>query len=453
MIPLLGGGTFPRSSVTVTKTTKISLRVNDNAAEDPSKIYNMLMTDESISMEPTELLRKIQRDKDNILKSRLISPEHIAHDEPWRHSHTSSPYTEAKMIQRSKDRQRAVFSTLNEPGMRTFLSQTLCCREPPRKTIVADNFSPATPTLRAALRCKNPNMDNLLGNRFMFSRSTEPYINQFHIAGGPGPLSPLQMNKYAAYTLNYHHAGAPRILTVTLPEQHEKVEEFMYMSQESGNLFVRRPSTPPPCSHFVAHRPMYVPQGTLDFYGVKYTQVVQYPGELVITFPYAYHQAYASARNITEEIGYASERCKVFHLENLYQHCSPNCSAGKPDDFNWSDVFTHTLTSRSNALLHRSAPESPPAFFSSREPSAGHSQNTPAPRMTSNPHEHNTSDPASASGDLADDDDDCSPIGGIIPRDPVTGRPLMPHEVHSSRRRARDDDDGADGAPRKHRRR
>lgn len=212
------------------------------------------------------------------------------------------------------------------------------------KGMTADCYSIAISNLRGALQCKDPHIFDLLGNRFAGSRSTEPGINEsvFHIAGGKGPLSPLQTNKYAAYSLNYHHSGAPRIITVTAPKHFGKLEEFMYIAQNGGSV-LGRPWNPPKCSQFVKHQPMYVPHATLSLNGVEYTEVVQHQGEMVIIFPYAYHQGYTSGPNITEEVLYASDRCKVFHRENLYHHCNDNCAGGQHDDFDLKLVFNNTL--------------------------------------------------------------------------------------------------------------
>ena len=194
--------------------------------------------------------------------------------------------------------------------------------------MAADRFSTATPFIRAALRRRDPKINHFFGNRFASSRSTEPGINEsvFPIAGGPGPISPLETSKCAAYSLNYHHSGAPRMVTVTRPEHHDMIEEFMYITQDNGDLN-GRPPKPPACSQLVAHQPMYVPQGTLSFYGVDHTEVVQNQGEMVITFPYAHQRAYTSGPNISEEILYANDCCGVFHLLGLYQHCNPDCAA------------------------------------------------------------------------------------------------------------------------------
>ena len=165
-------------------------------------------------------------------------------------------------------------------------------------------------------------------------------------------MFPLHMNKYAGYSLNYHHSGASRIITVTMPKHYAKLEEFMSIAQNGGTV-LGRPWNAPKCSQFVQHQPMYVPHATLTFNGVEYTEVVQHQGEMVIIFPYAYHQAYACGPNITEEVLYASDRCKVFHREKLYHHCNSNCAGGQPDDFDLKLVFSNTLSTphRTRSIL------------------------------------------------------------------------------------------------------
>ena len=150
------------------------------------------------------------------------------------------------------------------------------------------------------------------------------------------------MNKYAAYSLNYHHSGAPRILSVIRPEHHAGLEEAIYTEQNTGNLFLSRPSKPPTCTQFLGHQQLYVPRETLSHSGISYTEVVQNQGEMVITFPYAYHQAYTSGPNITEEMLYASDRCGIFYREKLYEHCDFDCAVGQPDPFDIGPVIFDT---------------------------------------------------------------------------------------------------------------
>ena len=472
------------------------MRLANDDGEDHSKVYHILTRNKSTSFEADKWLQTIQKDKNKIINKYAISAEVISRNEVWKEKHVLKPYPERRMIRRSEKQKGALKCALNEPGGTQFLDQ------PPsfggfNKQTATDRFSVATPNLRAALKCRNPNIDNFLGNRFASSRSTQPGINQsvFHIAGGRGPLSALQMNKYAAYSLNYHHSGASRILTVTLPEHHAKLEEVMYITQDSGNL-LGRPQKPPTCSQFVEHQQMYMPYATLSKHSIEYTKVVQHQGEMVITFPYAYHQAYSSGPNITEEMMYASDRCKVFHREELYQHCSRKCASEQPDNFDLKAVFSNTLSSPRSGHRYRSDLEShsasisPPQSPESDTPEEGDSdtdrrrskrisgfkaldrvsddgdwidpstqtstfqpstRQRKTPHLTSNPSEPDMWDPEHTFGASQDpaEDDEGSPIGGIRPRDSVTGRLLTPHEWRISKRQRADSDD----TPRKHSRR
>ena len=130
---------------------------------------------------------------------------------------------------------------------------------------------------------------------------------------------------------------------VTRPGRHTEVETALYDAQDSGNLFLSRPEKPSTCSQFVAHESKYVPSITLSNLRIPHTEVVQQQGELVIIFPWAYHEAYTSGPNITEEIMYAGRRCKAFHGKNLYRHCSTECAGGQPDDYDLGLVFFDRL--------------------------------------------------------------------------------------------------------------
>ena len=435
---------------------------NEDTAEKPLKVYNMVTKFDSNLFGAEEWLRLIRRDKKSIIQKRNISAQAIRDDKVWEESHVIKPYTEESMLRHGVTRKEAVCCALNEPGMINHLDQLASSCEVP-----ADSSSIASDVLRAALGCKHPNIENLTGNRFASSQPTQPGINEpvFHLAAGPGPLFPLQMNKHAAYSLNYHHSGAPRTVTVTLPEYHAKVEQIVYDTQSSGTLS-SRPQEPPTCSQFVEHQHLFVPCSTLSSHDIEYTRAVQYQGEMVITFPYAYHQVYSSGPNITEEISYASDRCKVFHREKVYHHCNRNCTAGQSDNIDISTIFTHTLSATRTSHRRRSGLEPFSTLPTRGQTSeAGSSQQRDAedrpfrrvrglkaidrlfnaddgeyidpsdpeyrfqPRrpgnptqMTSDPQEADIWDPESAFEDRPrvvnndEDSDDGSPIGGIRPR-------------------------------------
>ena len=135
------------------------------------------------------------------------------------------------------------------------------------------------------------------------SRSTSAVTIQssFRIATGPGPVYPLRASDHAAHLIHYHHSGASRIMTVTAPNDHGKVEKLVDIANQP---------------------PVYVPRSTLSSCGIDYTEVVQHQGEMVVIFPTAYHQAYTSGPSITEVIVYTSNDCKISQQEDLNHYCA-----------------------------------------------------------------------------------------------------------------------------------
>ena len=205
----------------------------------------------------------------------------------------------------------------------------------------------ATQEVRNALQCNEPDLQNYFGNRFISSPSTQSGINEpvFHLSAHSGTIFAMQLGKYAAYTLNYHHSGEPRNYTVIKPKDHEKLEDLIGNATHE-HLSTRPPKTPS-CSQFVRHQAMYLPEDTLQLQDIDYTTVIQYQGEMVIIFPYAYYQGFNAGANITEEMMYASDRWEVFHREKVYQYCSRNCLAKKDDTFSLDFVNQGLLSLRS----------------------------------------------------------------------------------------------------------
>ena len=165
----------------------------------------------------------------------------------------------------------------------------------------------------------------------------------FHISGTDGTVFGMRIADLGAYLLNYIHDGAPQIWTVVRPTEHKKLEEtlhgFLHPSKSVGEgtgIAIPRPKFPPKCDNFLRHNPLYVPEETLKHDDIEYTKVIQYLGEMVITFPFAYHQAYNTGANIAESMAYASDRWEVFPSfrspsapsQKLLDDCNRHCSLG-----------------------------------------------------------------------------------------------------------------------------
>ncbi|KZF20056.1 JmjC-domain-containing protein [Xylona heveae TC161] len=191
----------------------------------------------------------------------------------------------------------------------------------------------ATSDLRSALGCIDPKLAEVAGNSLMKSRSRVSGIHSpyFYVSNRNGTPFGMHVEDFAAYSLNYHHVGAPKKWYVVRPREHQWLEEFIhnFLNPEErllGSEHLRKPRRPPQCGQFLRHNSLYLPEETLRTIGVCYTRVVQHQGEMVITFPFAYHQGYNTGPNIAEAIGYASERWEIFIREGLYQNCRrSNC--------------------------------------------------------------------------------------------------------------------------------
>ena len=113
------------------------------------------------------------------------------------------------------------------------------------------------------------------------------------------------------------------------PTENAKLEEIMHMIT-SPNLVEtpqgKRPQFPPQCDQFLGHKNLYIPGHTVDALGVDYRQVVQEQNEMIIIFPYAYHQAYNTGANISEAMPYSTKRSNNFVTKGLYRQCGPTCS-------------------------------------------------------------------------------------------------------------------------------
>lgn len=180
---------------------------------------------------------------------------------------------------------------------------------------------------------------------------------KLQIAGAFGSSFGLQMTSFGAYSLNVLHSGAPKCWTVIKPADHGKIEFQLHPDAEEASLrgkrieFVRLTSVdidgaskknqkkveslppsdfPPRCDQFLNHQPFYIPTGSLEAYGVGFIQVVQYEGELIIRFPFAYSQGYSCGPSIAEEVGYTNERSEILNQEGLYCHCHAACTGPKP---------------------------------------------------------------------------------------------------------------------------
>lgn len=160
---------------------------------------------------------------------------------------------------------------------------------------------------------------------------------EIQLAGPRGSPFGLEMTNHAAYSLNYLHRGAPKRWIIIEPDAHERLEELLYPQIEAtsgrpvkkGSSGFKRPTHPPRCDRFLRHQPLYVPKEQLDSHAIAYTELVQFEGEMVITFPFAYYQGFSAGPNVAETIAFGNGRWETIYNSRLYRPCHANCAGPK----------------------------------------------------------------------------------------------------------------------------
>ena len=225
----------------------------------------------------------------------------------------------------------------------------------------------ATNSLRQALHCDDLTLSSLPGNSMRKVAEADGNFPdaQFNVSNTFGSAHRLQLEEYAAYSINYLHVGAPRCWTVIRPQDYGKVEglviDFLGKSaifgvDKNGLEGLRMPQ----CSHFLRRRNLYVPELTLQAAGLEFTRAIQYQGELVIVFPFAYHQGFNTGPNIAEAMPYGTERWETFLKEGLFQQCSLfQCDS---QSFNRTFTFANPTAQRSPSGTMTRSTRSNPSF-------------------------------------------------------------------------------------------
>ena len=173
------------------------------------------------------------------------------------------------------------------------------------------------------------------------SRSRVPAIHSSHfqVTTTSGAVFGLRMDEYAAYLLSVLHVGPPRSWVVVKPTHHARLEEILlnilHGDRRSAISEGYQHIDLPECSQFIKHESLYLPVEFLDSHGIEFTLVVQHQSEMVITFPFAYHQEFDTGPNINESMLYASKHWGQFINQGLHVPCSDTCP-GSPVNVEFS---------------------------------------------------------------------------------------------------------------------
>lgn len=236
------------------------------------------------------------------------------------HTEIFAPLTEATMLARGRSWDR--ISAGDTGGISIYSS---------------DND--ADPCTRAFIGVGNPRLTSLPGNVMFDSKHKIVGIHTpFFYFGAAHTIFALHAEDYNAMSLNYHHFGADKIWRVVSPRYYDVVEDFVtarLLDATAARKGRRLPGRR--CSQFVRHASVYLPGTTLDVAGARSIQFRQRPGELVITWPLAYHEGYNEGLNINEACGYGHKNWRrVFAAGEetkkgeaaIYRPCGERCMGG-----------------------------------------------------------------------------------------------------------------------------
>lgn len=163
-----------------------------------------------------------------------------------------------------------------------------------RITYSTDNE--ATKELRSLFSLSDLGLSGLSGNSLFKSEQQVAGIHTpyFYFAS-PASVFAMHMEDYAALSINFHHWGAPKRWIICCPADSEKLENLV-----AGMLGLKHVT----CDQFIRHASVFIPTWVLERAGIRYTMVLQEPGDMVLTFPWAYHEGWNQGLNVAEAIGY-----------------------------------------------------------------------------------------------------------------------------------------------------
>lgn len=123
---------------------------------------------------------------------------------------------------------------------------------------------------------------NLFGTLLM----TPPLIVSWHVEDAD------------LYSINYIHFGSPKFWYSVPQLSAERFERVM--ASYFGNDRKK-------CPEFLRHKSFLVSPSKLANDGIELNRVVQFPGEIILTYPYGYHSGFNLGFNCAESINFATE--------------------------------------------------------------------------------------------------------------------------------------------------
>jgi hypothetical protein len=181
-------------------------------------------------------------------------------------------------------------------------------------------------------------------------------------------------------SLNVLHGGHPKVWTAIAPHHHDKFEQMIL-----EHLGIKKT-----CDDVIRHQNLYVPRAVLDENEIHYCQFEQRVGQVVVTFPFTYHQGFNSGPNIAEAVNYAEKRwspedyrpCSI----KACRHKGPTLDAFRMRvDGELQDAPVYDDPKENEAILEAPATEMPESSANKRPKRATNQAPAPSPPLPPRP--------------------------------------------------------------------
>ncbi|KAI9764605.1 MAG: Lysine-specific demethylase 4B [Geoglossum simile] len=137
--------------------------------------------------------------------------------------------------------------------------------------------------------------------------------------GAPGSLFTMHLEDYNVHSFNYLRSGEPKRWVVVNPGSRTKFENVIKATF---------PTIPAACSQFMRHQNLYMSPDFLRRHSIAFAEVTQTPGDMLVLFPFAYHQGYNTGENLALASNYALESEELLY-ERGYLPCGGECCPGQ----------------------------------------------------------------------------------------------------------------------------
>ncbi|GAV03783.1 hypothetical protein RvY_14163 [Ramazzottius varieornatus] len=117
------------------------------------------------------------------------------------------------------------------------------------------------------------------------------------------------------YSINYIHDGAAKFWYAVAPKDGRRFERL------AASLF---PANYKQCNSFLRHKSTLISHSVIRSSGIPFDRIMQHEGEIIITFPYAYHAGFNCGLNVAESTNFATERWIEYGKYAAHCKCEPD---------------------------------------------------------------------------------------------------------------------------------